>query len=174
MMVAISRQSDCANPTIWPNVQRTHTSISVQPTHQNSTDTYTKAKIQEIKFTTEQFLRLTKCPVMDKNSFDMFALLEPLGASLELYMLANSNSFSVNFNHLSIPILWQILRMEQLHKIVADLLCFFLSFLWKTWCDSVCIAVTLSHSLPSYGLQMYKVWSLAISWQGQQHLAGAK
>ena len=59
--------------------------------------------MQEIKFKTEQFLRLTKCPVMDKNSFDMFALLEPLGASLELYMLANSNSFSVNFNHLSIP-----------------------------------------------------------------------
>ena len=58
-MKAISQQSDCDNPTIWPNVQRTATSISVQnPHHQHQINI--NKDIQQISYSKIQLVNWKK------------------------------------------------------------------------------------------------------------------
>ena len=76
-MKAISRQSDCDNPTIWPNVQRTATSISVQnPHHQHQTNI--SKDIQQISYSKIQLVN------WKKNSAHSFShrLLIPISCKI--------------------------------------------------------------------------------------------
>ena len=114
MMAAISRQSDCDNPTIWPNVQRTHTSISVQISQHKYKDTTNHTYKHAIIVMDRLLLRCF-------SKLSLHFCTPDLSASLKVNMQQTQYLNILDSFHIlyEFPIPCQIYKKEQLHKTVV-------------------------------------------------------
>ena len=114
MMTVISRQSDCDNPAIWPNVQRTHTSISVQISQHKYKDTTNHTYKHAIIVMDRLLLRCF-------SKLSLHFCTPDLSASLKVNMQQTQYLNILDSFHIlyEFPIPCQIYKKEQLHKTVV-------------------------------------------------------